>query len=454
MKLPEIMAFSDKDEGKKAAFEQRLQSWRLDAEATLSRWQLDDRLQQEVALLSELTQSHLDTYSMAYSHAADQLHQLDESENCYEALQLIWLHEKPIHLKRRQIEQRWIADLKTRVTEAQWMQLAPDYQALMQELMQRAENLDTLSDVMPASPQEGQMISPLWDLTRTPLTQQRLDDIKQVVRRLDKQPQLKAMADQLGRMAQQTTETSVVEQSDSEAMMQDQWVKNIPDAMVGLHYYNDIARIVPNELIYLAQPELEVLFYKGIIEQGLLNYQFAGQLEKRKSVTRGLPKRSEMALEKGPFIVCLDASGSMMGAPEKCAKALCFRLMQIALEQGRDCFVLLFSTDVICFELSGDVGLEQALQFLSFTFHGGTDFLPVLEQGMSLMETASYENADMVVISDFITPRQPNLLRERIAAMKERGNRFHSVVLSSHANDDVTRIFDHHWHYQPSRFTR
>lgn len=66
---------------------------------------------------------------------------------------------------------------------------------------------------------------------------------------------------------------------------------------------------------------------------------------------------------RGPFIVCVDTSGSMGGFNEQCAKAFCLALMRIALAENRRCYIMLFSTEIVRYELSGPQGIEQAIRF-------------------------------------------------------------------------------------------
>lgn len=66
----------------------------------------------------------------------------------------------------------------------------------------------------------------------------------------------------------------------------------------------------------------------------------------------------------------------MSGFPEQCAKAMAYALMQIALAEDRDCYVMLFSSEFITYELTRQDGLREASDFLSYSFHGGTDFEP------------------------------------------------------------------------------
>ncbi|MGR5543092.1 ATPase RavA stimulator ViaA, partial [Vibrio campbellii] len=81
------------------------------------------------------------------------------------------------------------------------------------------------------------------------------------------------------------------------------------------------------------------------------------------------------------------ASGSMKGFPEKSVKAMAYALMQIALAEGRDCFVMLYSTEQITYELTKQDGLQEVADFLSYTFFGGTDLEQALTNSMEMLQT-------------------------------------------------------------------
>lgn len=53
----------------------------------------------------------------------------------------------------------------------------------------------------------------------------------------------------------------------------------------------------------------------------------------------------------------------MSGFPEQCAKAMAYALMQIALAEQRDCYVIIFSTEHITYELTRQDGLREAADF-------------------------------------------------------------------------------------------
>lgn len=144
----------------------------------------------------------------------------------------------------------------------------------------------------------------------------------------------------------------------------------------------------------------------------------------------------------------------MSGYPENCAKALAYGLMQIALVEERDCFVIMFSTQKITYELTKQDGLHEVVNFLSYSFHGGTDLGPVLDQSIDLMADGKYKNADLVVLSDFIAPSQPEAMQARVQKLKQQKNRFHAVNLSKYGNPQLLELFDHCWSYHPSTLTQ
>jgi uncharacterized protein with von Willebrand factor type A (vWA) domain len=129
----------------------------------------------------------------------------------------------------------------------------------------------------------------------------------------------------------------------------------------------------------------------------------AGVLEELREVTHDQPKHK---LERGPIMVCLDTSGSMMGLPELVAKALTLELMRIAHREGRACYLYTFSGpgDVAEHELSLDAdGLGSLLGLLSMSFHGGTDVHEPIRRAMARAqgeEASRWSGADLVIVTD------------------------------------------------------
>ena len=160
----------------------------------------------------------------------------------------------------------------------------------------------------------------------------------------------------------------------------------------------------------LALPELELEFYRRYLERRLLSYRSRGTPAAPAS-DAALPEQGRAGgAAAGPFIVCVDTSGSM-GAIRRCAKALFLALLKGAMEEKQGCYLMLFSTEVATLEITADTGLEKAERFLSMSFHGGTDLVPCLEQALTQLEQPAFAKADVLVISDFIARTCPTPAR-------------------------------------------
>ena len=141
---------------------------------------------------------------------------------------------------------------------------------------------------------------------------------------------------------------------------------------------------------------------------------------------------------RGPFIVCVDTSGSMGGFNEQCAKAFCLALMRIALADNRRCFIMLFSSEVVHYELTSESGLEQAIRFLSQRFRGGTDLASCFRAIIERLQNPQWVDADAVVISDFIAQRLPDEVIAQVGELQRKHqHRFHAVAMSVHGKPGI-----------------
>ena len=109
---------------------------------------------------------------------------------------------------------------------------------------------------------------------------------------------------------------------------------------------------------------------------------------------------------------------------------------------------MLFAHEVVGYELTADNGIEQAIRFLSQRFRGGTDLTACLSAVVQRMEGSQWQEADAVIVSDFIAQRLPE---ELIKTIKQRQRmqqqRFHAVAMSAHGKPGILRIFDHIWRF-------
>ena len=117
--------------------------------------------------------------------------------------------------------------------------------------------------------------------------------------------------------------------------------------------------------------------------------------------------------------------------------------MRIALAENRRCYIMLFSTEIVRYELSGPQGIEQAIRFLSQQFRGGTDLASCFRAIMERLQSREWFDADAVVISDFIAQRLPDDVTSKVKELQRvHQHRFHAV------GDVGTRQTRHHAHFR------
>ncbi|MBB1315071.1 MULTISPECIES: ATPase RavA stimulator ViaA [Aliivibrio] len=348
--------------------------------------------------------------------------------------------------------ERWYQSLSDSIKKAQITELKEDKEKLLADLYQRIETLKTMESVTAEG--DDTQIGKLWDMASAKLTKSNVDIMKLHARFLKKNKGLQDIASKLGRMANDVQDPNLSQGMAEEVKVIEEKSDFVTDDIVGIKEGDDLSRLLPNETLFLSHPELEVIFYQHLVDKRLMNYRMEGADRKLRKITTQSRASGDVMVDKGPFVVCVDASGSMSGFPEQCAKALAYGLMQIALAEGRDCYVILFSTQQITYELSKQDGLKEVADFLSYQFHGGTDLEPVLEQSIELMRGDKYKNADLVVLSDFIAPTHSERIDGMVEELKKHQNRFHAVCLSKYGNPALMEMFDHTWSYHPSMLGR
>jgi uncharacterized protein with von Willebrand factor type A (vWA) domain len=205
--------------------------------------------------------------------------------------------------------------------------------------------------------------------------------------------------------------------------------------------------MVPSEIALMSDAQTESAFLKKYTEKRLLTYEYHTKMFAFREV-REKSKRLKAKEYKGPFIICLDTSGSMYGTPEIIAKMICFALLKIALRDRRACYLISFSTDIETLDLSDvNSNIEQLIAFLSMAFHGGTDAAAAVRKSLYMLETDSFRKADIIVISDFIMVAFDADLLQKIGKAKKQDTAFHSLVIGRSANKDALECFDHVWRY-------
>ncbi|EGQ7693542.1 ATPase RavA stimulator ViaA [Vibrio vulnificus] len=445
MARSQLMVMAE-NRGVKASVKNHLSKWRGSVKRRITKVCETERFQQELSLYQEVI--HL-TENEFFERIDDVVRKLEWHSAFY--LQARRLLDKNKGLNNPMFPHyfcdQWYQSLFEAIKQAQVTELEANKEKVLNDLYQRMEtmkNMDKVTD----SGDEGS-VGRLWDMASAKLSKTDVSVMKRYAEFLKKNNGLQEIAEQLGRMANEVDDPDLQRTPAEELQMVEEKSDEATDDIVGIHESDDLNKLLPNETMFLAYPELEVVFYKHLADKRLMNYRVQGKSRTLRKVRAQKLDNQQVEIEKGPFVLCVDASGSMSGFPEQSAKAMAYALMQIALAEGRDCYVILFSTEQITYELTKQDGLREAADFLTYTFHGGTAFEPVLMKSIDLMSGDKYRNADLVVLSDFIAPRQSEEMLAKVEALKEQKNRFHAVSLSKYGNPALMSMFDHCWAYHP-----
>ncbi len=433
--------------GMKSSVKQHLQKWRGKVQRRVTKVCETERFRHELALYQEVI--HWDE-AQFFDQIETVIKKLEWHSAFYMQARRLLEKNKGINnpMFPHYFCDQWYQSLADAIKDAQIAELEANKEKALNDLYQRMETMKNMDKVSESG--DANSIGRLWDMAAAKLSRGDLTVIKTHAQFLKKHSGIQEIAEKLGRMAQDVNDPDLIKSPNEELQMVEERSDEATDDIVGIHESDDLNKLLPNETMFLAYPELEVVFYKHLVDKRLMNYKVQGKSRTLRKVRAQTPDNQQADIEKGPFVLCVDASGSMSGFPEQAAKAMAYALMQIALAEDRECYVILFSSELITYELTKQDGLREAADFLSYSFHGGTDFEQVVLKSIDVMGKDQYKNADMIVVSDFIAPKQSEEVEQKVATLKERHNRFHAVSLSKFGNPQLLSMFDHCWSYHPS----
>lgn len=188
---------------------------------------------------------------------------------------------------------------------------------------------------------------------------------------------------------------------------------------------DEIQNVLPTEFGMLAQESTSVLFFKGLVERTLLQYDL----------------HAKKPSGQGPIVFEMDGSGSMgYGDPsaEIATKAIAMALLEIARMQKRD-FVLgqfgsageyreaIFYADGTV-DVEDEKGGRKVVQYnalylmaeLEFFFNGGTDFQRPLTEAIRHIGGHKFDKADIIFATDGAAHLTPEFLAEYNRVKEEK----------------------------------
>ncbi len=182
-----------------------------------------------------------------------------------------------------------------------------------------------------------------------------------------------------------------------------------PGEITGIRFDSRLEHMLPSEALLLRHPVGKRLWRARQAEGRLLAHDTeAVVIDWRPDPQGALHDNAAavppaQALERGPFVLCLDTSGSMAGAPENIAKAVAIAALRAAHTSGRACKLLAFggAQELIERDLGdGEQGLAATLELMGQAFDGGTDVQTPIERAIDCVHEAAWHGADLLIVSD------------------------------------------------------
>ena len=123
----------------------------------------------------------------------------------------------------------------------------------------------------------------------------------------------------------------------------------------------------------------------------------------------------------------------------------------MAIRENRRAYLINFSIGIKTLDLYDIANsLDAVADFLRMSFHGGTDISLPLYEAIRQMRGQDYQDADVLVVSDFIMYRvNQDVLQEVRHFQQNKGTQFHSLTLGQESNGQILAYFDTNWLYDP-----
>ena len=209
----------------------------------------------------------------------------------------------------------------------------------------------------------------------------------------------------------------------------------------GITQGNNLSSLLPIEYCYLADDALRPVFMERFVEKRLQVFDYKSEQMESNDENRG------KVSGQGPFIVCVDTSGSMQGERERLAKSAILAIAMLTEKTHRKCYVINFSDETVGLAIE-DLGrdLPKLAQFLSESFHGGTDIEPALSEAVRIINGNDYKDSDIVLISDFeIPPMSWGMAEIKLPQLKARKTTFFGLVFGNQPEMDYLNLCLKYW---------
>lgn len=209
----------------------------------------------------------------------------------------------------------------------------------------------------------------------------------------------------------------------------------------GVTLGDDLNSLLPVEYCYLTDEVLHPFFMQRYVEKRLQQFDSFSH----EDTSNPSPEKKKVS-SQGPYIICVDTSGSMREERERLAKSAVLAIARLTEATSRKCYVINFSEDIqtlLIRDLKND--FPMLVDFLQRRFYGGTDARPAFAEALMMLRTHGWQRADVVMISDFEMPPPDDALLADIHRARLRGTSFYALVFGSHPETDYLHECEKYW---------
>lgn len=196
----------------------------------------------------------------------------------------------------------------------------------------------------------------------------------------------------------------------------------------GIGIGSDIGAMLPFEWAQYFDADTENVFLQKLVTGRLQTFEHQSRIL---SPTRSLTRKPSRP--KGPVVVCVDTSGSMMGEPWSVALSLMMALTEMCERERRDCYLIAFS--VLARPVNVMTDRAELLRFFSHRPQGDTDARRMMDALFALLrDNARYAGADVLWITDFRIPVPSKNILAEMEKARARSVRFYGLKLGMAEN--------------------
>ena len=268
-------------------------------------------------------------------------------------------------------------------------------------------------------------MSGIWNSTM-------FERLRKVIQIQKKYPILTEIANKMGRMADEDSLHQMSVSSGRVYQMNHASKSDVSGVTVG----NDLNSMLPLEMAQASDETLSDLFLYKYVSHRLQTFSYKSEIFK--PVHQLIP---QPAKRKGPMIVCLDTSASMIGEPEKISNSLLLKLLEISDRQKRDLYLLSFAVSVYPVDVKKD--RARLFEYFKKTSSGDTNARSMMEKMFELLhQHTTYMSSDVLWITDFKIPMVEKYLLEAMQERRREGTRFYGLQIGLNDRNDWNAYFD------------